>query len=76
MKKFKVNWPGIIAVSIGLTLVSCHHDKVQEKYKAEQTKPVIESINMEDMFQPAEKYKIDEIIYEPFIEEPETPKTK
>lgn len=76
MRKLNVNWPGIIAVTMALTLVSCHNDKVKKEYEQEHNKPKIESIKVEDMFQPAEKYQVDEIIFEPIIEEPEVSKSK
>ena len=76
MKKLRINWPGIIAVTLAVTAVSCHNDKVKKEYEQEQSKPKIESIKAEDMFQPAEKYQIDEIIYDPIIEEPEVSKSK
>lgn len=76
MRKFKIYWPGIVAVTLAVTLVSCHNDKVKKEYEREQSKPKIESIQLEDMFQPAEKYQVDEIIFDPIIEEPETQKTK
>ena len=67
MKNFKPCWPVIIAVALGVTLVSCENDRRVEQYEKERFMHQINIPAFEEVFERSQKVfdeqELAEIIY-------------
>lgn len=65
MKKIQINWPVIMAIALGVSLVSCNNEKMQEEHRKQQAWENLTTI--EESFERTkehlfEGYEIDEVI--------------
>lgn len=65
MKKFKVNWPAIIAIVLAMSAISYHNEKKQEENRIYQAADNLTKIEqtLEEAKHHIEEVEIDKIIY-------------